>query len=68
MGKELVNLRDKVGWMEEEDRDPRNNKVTVVYTIDCTKGSRVWGVLKVWNKDVGRKQLGEIIPATHYGM
>ena len=36
MGNELVNLRDNVGWMEEEDRAPLGSKAVVVPIGDCT--------------------------------
>ena len=66
MGKELVNLRDKVGWMEEEDRAPLGNKAVVVPTCDCTEDSRdhsshaLWHVKSVedWSSKDGRRTIG----------
>ena len=41
--------------MKEEVRDPLTSKVEVVYGVNCTMHSRVWGELEVWNKEVGKQ-------------
>ena len=58
ISKESINQSDKVGWMEEDDRDPLSNKTTTVFTVECSEDSRVWGVPEVWNKEVGKQTVG----------
>ena len=66
MSKELVNLRDKVGWMEEGDRAPlgrrrwRSPQATAQRTRECGEWRRI-GVMRL-----GGKQLGEITPVIQY--
>ena len=58
MGKELVNLRDKVGWMEEEDRTPLGSKAMVVRMGNCSEELRVLGEAEDWSNQNGRQTIG----------
>ena len=49
-------MSNKMGWMEEEDKAHLSSKAVTIFTIECTKDLRVWGVTEVWNKEVGKQK------------
>ena len=44
--------------MEKEERAPLSSKAETVFTVECSEDLRVWGVPKVWNKEVGMQTTG----------